>query len=88
MKTKKLLNRLGEFLYADRRAQLVQVDSIEEVLEKLAGKEQKLRAKLATETDPEKREKLELKLSVCEAQRRKGIQLIEELLEKKDAPEG
>jgi hypothetical protein len=70
MKTKKLLNRLREFLYANRRAQLEQVDSIEVVLEKPVGKKQKLHSRIATETDPEKRE---LKLSVYEAQCRKGI---------------
>lgn len=87
MKTKHLLEKLRKFLDADRRAQLAQVDSIEEVLDKLEEKELKLRSKLEAETDPEKRERLEMKLSVCEAQCRKGVQLIEELLVRKEDPE-
>jgi len=86
MKTKYLLEKLTEFLDADRRAQMAQVDSIEEVLEKLEKKEEKLRSKLETEPDPDKRERLEMKLAVCQAQCKKGVQIIEELLGKKDEP--
>jgi hypothetical protein len=86
MKTKHLLDKLTEFLDADRRAQMAQVDSIEEVLEKLEKKEEKLRSKLETEPDPDKRERLEMKLAVCQAQCKKGVQIIEELLGKKDEP--
>ncbi len=86
MKTKHLLEKLTEFLDADRRAQMAQVDSIEEVLEKLEKKEEKLRSKLETEPDPDKRERLEMKLAVCQAQCKKGVQIIEELLGKKDEP--
>jgi hypothetical protein len=86
MKTKHLLEKLTKFLDADRRAQLAQVDSIEEVLDKLEKKEEKLRFKLESETDPEERERLEMKLAVCQAQCKKGIQIIDELLGKKDEP--
>lgn len=86
MKTKYLLDKLTEFLDADRRAQMAQVDSIEEVLEKLEKKEEKLRSKLETEHDPDKRERLEMKLAVCQAQCKKGVQIIQELLGKKDEP--
>ncbi len=87
MKTKLLLARLAKFLDADRRAQLAQVDSIEEVLDKLEEKEQKLTLKLEAESDPEKRDKLEMKLAVCQAQCKKGVQIIEELLGKKNESE-
>ncbi|MDH3526855.1 MAG: hypothetical protein OEM43_05065 [Gammaproteobacteria bacterium] len=85
MKTKHLLEKLKKFLDADRRAQLAQVDSIEEVLDKLEEKEQKLLTKLEAESDPDERERLEMKLAVCQAQCKKGVQLIEELLVKKEA---
>jgi hypothetical protein len=86
MKTKRLLEKLTEFLDADRRAQMAQVDSIEEVLDKLEKKEEKLRSKLETEPDPEERERLEMKLAVCQAQCKKGVQIIDELLGRKDEP--
>lgn len=88
MKTKHLLEKLTEFLDSDRRAQLAQVDSIEEVLDKLEEKEQKLLTKLKAESDPEERERLEMKLAVCKAQCKKGVQIIEELLGKKNEPAG
>ena len=86
MKTKHLLDKLTKFLDADRRAQLAQVYSIEEVLDKLEKKEEKLRSKLEAEPDPDERERLEMKLAVCQAQCKKGVQIIEDLLGRKDEP--
>ena len=82
MKTKKLLSRLAEFLDRDRRAQLAEADSIKEVLRKLKNKEQHLKEQLKEENDAKELQALEVKLAVVHAQRKKGEQLLREIMDK------
>ena len=79
MKTKKLLDRLHTLLNADQRAQLKQEDAIKELLEKLHKKERHFKENLALVKDKEQRDKLERKISVCHAQRKKGLELLKQL---------
>ena len=79
MKAKKLLERLGEFLSAEKRAQHEQSESIQKVLKKLKKKERNLKEKLDAETDTEHRHKLAAQLEIIFAQRKKGVKLLREL---------
>ncbi|MDX1813095.1 MAG: hypothetical protein R3240_14160 [Gammaproteobacteria bacterium] len=81
MKTKLLLKKLSDFFDADQRAQVAEINSIKKVLKKLKKKEKQLETDLEQEQDSDKREKLELKLSVCRAQRKKGEQVMQQLAE-------
>jgi hypothetical protein len=79
MKTKKLLARLKTYMDADQRAQVKQADALKDVLAKLKKKERQLRDKVADCDDDQARKKLELKLAVCHAQRKKGLALLKQI---------
>ena len=79
MKLKKVLNRLSKYLDAERREQLEEYESIKQVLKKLKTKRDNLAEKINFENDDILREKLQGKLDVVNAQRRKGLKLLKEL---------
>ena len=85
MKMRRILEKVQAFLDADSHSQLKQKESISEVLEKLRDKEKELHRELELCTDAEKRKKLQRKLSVCHAQRKKGLTILKEL--RTQAPE-
>jgi predicted nucleic acid-binding Zn-ribbon protein len=79
MNTKTILQALGNFLNADKAAQLEELESIRRILRQLRAKERKLREDLAAESDPEEREGLSAELEVVHAQRVKGMERVAEL---------
>jgi predicted nucleic acid-binding Zn-ribbon protein len=79
MNTKTILQALGDFLNADKAAQLEELESIRRILRQLRAKERKLREDLAAESDPEEREELSAELEVVRAQRVKGMERVAEL---------
>ena len=79
MKMRKILQKVQDFLDADSRSQQQQKDSISEVLEKLKEKEKKLQDELAQCEDSNERDKLERKVAVCHAQRKKGLAILKQL---------
>lgn len=79
MKLKKIRERLGTLLSADQRAQAKEKAAIKELLVKLKKKERHLRNKLADCESGEQRKKIETKLSVCHAQREKGVALLRQI---------
>ncbi|TVQ67356.1 MAG: hypothetical protein EA373_12580 [Oceanospirillales bacterium] len=81
MKANKLLERVKQFLDADRNTQLDKIRSIRKVLKELKEKERNLRDKLEDEKDSEARESLQLRLDVIYAQRKKGVDRVQELKE-------
>lgn len=81
MKAKKLLERVKQFLDADRHTQLEKIRSIRKVLKELKEKERKLREQLEHEKDKETKESLLLRLDVIYAQRKKGVDRVQELKE-------
>lgn len=83
MKTKKIQSRLKNLLNSNRRAQIKQADAIKELLAKLRKKERNLRDKLSNCKDPEESKKLQVKIAVCHAQRKKGIVLLKEIKKSK-----
>jgi DNA repair exonuclease SbcCD ATPase subunit len=81
MKLKKLMESLNEFLDADRKTQLKEINSIRKVLKELKKKERKLKEelkKLSAKQEDEKDE-LQIKLDVIYAQRKKGLERVKEL---------
>jgi hypothetical protein len=79
MNTKTILQALGNFLNADKAAQLEELESIRRILRQLRAKERKLREDLAAESDPEEREERAAELEVVHAQRVKGMERVAEL---------
>ncbi|AGA33696.1 hypothetical protein TVNIR_2036 [Thioalkalivibrio nitratireducens DSM 14787] len=79
MKTRKLLERLGHFLDKDWAEQRAELESIQEVLQKLEEKETRLRAKLEAHPDPDERQEIQAKLEVVHAQRQKGLDRVRQL---------
>lgn len=81
MKAKKLLERVKQFLDADRHTQRNKIKSIRKVLKELKEKERNIREKLENEKDSIAKEALQLRLEVIYAQRKKGVDRVQELKE-------
>jgi hypothetical protein len=79
MKTKKLLKRVGEVLEGAGERHPVERAPLEKLLGRLAEKEAVLAERLRGETDPDKAAKLERKIKLLRAQRKKGEQTLAQL---------
>lgn len=78
MKQKKLLEKLRIFFDSDARERENQRGDVKDILKKLKKKERNLKQKLDGENDAEKRNRIQQKIDVVYAQRKKGIALIKE----------
>ncbi len=78
MKQKKLIEKLKAFFDSDARERDKQRSDIKDILKKLKKKERQLKEKLDEEDDEEKRNRIQQKIDVVYAQRKKGINLIKE----------
>ncbi len=78
MKQKKLLEKLKEFFDSDTRERKKQRSDVKDILKKLKKRERHLKEKLEDEKDEEKRNRIQQKIDVVYAQRKKGIALIKE----------
>ena len=78
MKQKKLLEKLRIFFDSDARERENQKADVKDILKKLKKKERNLKDKLDAENDAEKRNRIQQKIDVVYAQRKKGIALIKE----------
>ncbi len=78
MKQKKLLEKLKTFFDSDAREIAKQKSDIKDILKKLKKKERHLKQKLDAEHDEEKRNRIQQKIDIIYAQRKKGIKLIKE----------
>ena len=83
MPTNKLLDKLKNYLDANRRAQIAKYDSIKRVLKKLKKKENILKDKLKKEHNEKAHKRLEKEMDVLSAQRKKGVNMLKELKEAK-----
>lgn len=72
MGLEKLMKKVQACLDASGRKKKVRCESIEELLEKLKGKEEKLKKKLAKEKNSGKRKQLKLELKIIAVQIKKG----------------
>ncbi len=76
MKQKKLLEKLKIFFDSDAREREKQKSDVKDILKKLKKRERHLKEKLDGENDEEKRNRIQQKIDVVYAQRKKGIALI------------
>lgn len=79
MKLKKLLQKVEDFLNAEERARVQQMNSMREVLDALKQKERDLKAQAKDEKDPDERANFEKKREVVHAQRKKGLAALKAL---------
>jgi hypothetical protein len=79
VKLKRLLSKVEEFLSAKERKRRADKSDMRDVLEKLKKKERKLKAQVAESHDDEERARLQSRLKVVHAQRRKGIAALKAL---------
>lgn len=83
MNMKKLFAKAESFLNSDKRKRKEKKKCLKHVLKKLRKQEEKLNARLQNETDQEEIDKLNKKIALMHAQRKKGLALMKELKEKK-----
>ncbi|MCF6282347.1 MAG: hypothetical protein L3J28_09080 [Candidatus Polarisedimenticolaceae bacterium] len=81
MKVKKLMAQLGDYLNAERRAQIAKYDAIKKILSKLKKKTKLLEEQLDQEWDEAVQEHLKQEISVITAQRKKGLTILKEIKE-------
>lgn len=79
----KLLDKLKNYLDADRREQIAEYDSVKRILKKLKKKEKALKEQLKAEQHEEVISQLQREIDVIFAQREKGINLQKSLKEAK-----
>ena len=85
MKYQKLLNKLKDILSAKRQAQLEKYSSLKKVLKSLRAEKKKLDKEIAGDLDDETRDEITSKLKVISKQRKKGLQVLQELKEERDS---
>jgi len=81
----KLLNKLKDILSAKRQAQLEKYSSLKKVLKSLRLEQKKLEEELAADIDDETRQEIATKLKVISKQRKKGLEVLQELKKERDA---
>ena len=79
MKLSKILNKINNILDDDRRAQLQEIDSLKISIKRLKKKQKEFEEQCKKAKDDEEREKLQKKISIARAQRKKGLKLLKEL---------
>ena len=84
MKYKKLLNKLKDILSAKRQAQLEKYSSLKKVLKALRAEKKKMEKELETDIDDETRRQITQKLKVIAKQRKKGLEVLQELKKERD----
>jgi hypothetical protein len=84
MKYQKLLNKLKAILSAKRHAQLEKYSSLKKVLKALRAEKMKLEIELAGDIDDETRQEVTSKLKVISKQRKKGLEVLQELKKERD----
>ena len=85
MNYQKLLNKLKDILSAKRQAQLEKYSSLKKVLKSLRSEQKKLEEELAADIDEETRQEIATKLKVISKQRKKGLEVLQELKKERDA---
>ena len=85
MKYQKLLSKLKDILSTKRQAQLEKYSSLKKVLKSLRVEQKKLEEEIAADIDDETRREITSKLKVISKQRKKGLQVLQELKKERDS---
>lgn len=88
MKTKKLLQRLREFLDADHAQQVQEIRLLRKLLGDLREKQRKLQGRLDDRCEDAQRQELRNRIEAIRAQRAKGIQRLRSLAGRLPAESG
>jgi hypothetical protein len=78
-----MLEKVDEFLDANKKKQSNQKDAIKEVLKSLKKKHNACKSKMKKEKNADKRKKMEKELDIIWVQRRKGLRALKKLMKKK-----
>ena len=84
MKLSKLISQTEEFLSSEGRKRKEKKKYLKQVLKKLRDYEEELNQRLEEETDLEVIEKLERKIALAHAQRKKGVTVLKSLKKNND----
>lgn len=84
MKYQKLLNKLKDILSEERQAQLERYSSLKKVLKSLRAEKKKMEKELAGDIDDDSRHEINSKLKVISKQRKKGLQVLQELKDERN----
>ncbi|SIS74091.1 hypothetical protein [Neptunomonas antarctica] len=79
MTTDDLLKKVKNFVDTDRRERITKYESLKRLLKKLKIKENLLKDKIRSESNEKSQKRLEEKMRVLKAQRKKGLKLLKEL---------
>ena len=85
MKYQKLLNKLKDILSAERQAQMEKYSSLKKVLKSLRSEQKKLEEEITADIDDETRHEITSKLKVISKQRKKGLEVLQELKKERDS---
>jgi predicted nucleic acid-binding Zn-ribbon protein len=83
MKPSKLVKKLKGLLNFEEQKRQRHRDELQQLLKQMKKKEKSLKEKLAAETDPSRRNRLEKEVGILHAQRKKGLKVFK-ALEAKD----
>lgn len=75
MKFKRMMDKLGLLLSAERRMQEEKKQKLKELLEKMKAEQKRLKHAIENCSDPDARADFELKLQILTEQLRKGVEL-------------
>ncbi|HRQ57487.1 MAG TPA: hypothetical protein PLN31_08710 [Azoarcus taiwanensis] len=75
MNFKRMIDKLGLLLSADRRMQEEKKKKLKELLKKMKAEQKRLKIAIAHCSDPDARADFELKLQILTEQRKKGVNL-------------
>jgi hypothetical protein len=84
VKYQKLLNKLKDILSEERQAQLEKYSSLKKVLKSLRAEKKKMEKEMAGDIDDDTRQEITSKLKVISKQRKKGLQVLQELKDERD----
>jgi phage shock protein A len=84
MKLTKILTKLNDILDDDRRAQLQEIEALKVSIKRLKKKYKEFESQCEAEVDQKKKAKLQEKINIVRAQRKKGLKLLKSLREERD----
>ena len=79
MGSKSLLKKLSGFFDMDEKARVKKRAELKDLLSRLKSKEAELQQKLEIEKDPERSNELAKKIDLVHSQRKKGVEMLQQL---------
>ena len=83
MKLNRILSKLNDIFDDDRRAQLQEIEALKVSIKRLKNKYKEFEGQCESEVDEKKKAKLQEKINIIRAQRKKGLKLLKSLKKEK-----